>query len=268
MTGEDRTRSTAAVEGPWWGSRSSDWAELWGSLADPAREAVAEATRVSPGTRLLDVGCGSGEFCLLAAARGATVSGLDAAGGMIGISRQRLPDADLRVGALERLPWPDDSFDVVTAFNSLQFAADLDAAFAEAGRVVRPGGLVAVCNWERDEHCEVNTVYDALRVLAPPSEDPPPASRPAVREPGVLEELARRAGLSPRSSGDVEAPLEVPDQAKLERAFRVMHAERIGVTGDAARGTIVGAAAPFRRPDGSYRFENRFRYIVAEARRQ
>ena len=54
---------------------------------------------------MLDVGCGSGEFCGLAAARGAVVSGIDAAEGMIEAARRLVLDGDFRVGAMERLPW-------------------------------------------------------------------------------------------------------------------------------------------------------------------
>ena len=84
------------------------------------------------------MGCGTGELCRLAADRGATVSGIDAAEGMIDRARARLSDADLRVGAIENLPWDDDSFDVVTGFNSFQFAAERLDGFREARRVARP----------------------------------------------------------------------------------------------------------------------------------
>ena len=172
------------------------------------------------------------------------MSGIDAAEGMIDIARRRVPAADLRVGPMERLPWDDGRFDVVTAFNALQFAADFATALAEAARVVHRGGLVAVCNWARPEERELTAVT------------------------GVLEELVRAAGLHPRQGGAVDVPFEVPDQATLERAFLVDAGlfgagEHAGVA--AARRTIVDAAARFRRADGSYRFENRFLYLVAAA---
>jgi 2-polyprenyl-3-methyl-5-hydroxy-6-metoxy-1,4-benzoquinol methylase len=59
---------------------------------------------IEAGASVLDVGCGSGEFCELASARGARVSGSDAAEGLVEIARCRLPEADLRVGPIERLP--------------------------------------------------------------------------------------------------------------------------------------------------------------------
>ena len=251
--------TSAATEGPDWSAKAAGWAELWASLAEPAREAVAEATGIATGMRVLDVGCGSGELCMLAAARGAVVSGIDAADGMIEIARRRLPGADLRVGAMERLPWDDGSFDLVTAFNAFQFAADFAAALAEARRVTRPGGQIAICNWGRLDDRELFVVLGRLRELEPPGPPTPPG--PAIGEPGVLEDLARDAGLAPIRADEVDVPYEVPDEATLARALRADASEH--VSDDALRQVIAEVAAPFRRPDGSYRFENRFRYVIA-----
>jgi SAM-dependent methyltransferase len=230
---------------------------------------VAKATGIDEGTRVLDVGCGSGEFCRLAAARGAVPSGIDAAEGMIEIARRIVPDGDFRVGAMESLPWDDDSFDVVTGFNSFQFAADLVAALADARRVVHPGGRVAICNWGRPADSGLVAIMGSLRGLQPPPlPGPPPPDVPATGEPGVLEELARRAGLDPVVADEVGVPFEASDRETLERALlapggAVPAIEHSGE--EAVRKAIVEAAAPFRRPDGSYRIENRFRYLIAEA---
>lgn len=236
------TESTAATEGPDWGARADAWVEHWVRLAEPARHAVADAAGVGAGVRVLDVGCGTGEFCALAAERGAEVAGIDAAEGMVAIARRRLPGTDLRVGPMEALPWPDDTFDVVTAFNAFQFAATFEGAAAEAARVTRPGGTVAVCNW--GEPGDLAAVYAAL---APdPDDDPSPAAR-----------LEDRVGLPVITAADVDVPYESPDLATLERAIVD------GAGFDAPREAIAAAAAAFRRADGSYRFENRFRYVIA-----
>ena len=250
--------STAGTEGPEWSARAEGWAEQWGGFAAPAREVLAEATGIGPGMRVLDIGCGSGELCALAAERGAEAAGIDAAEGMIDIARRRVPGADLRVGPMEQLPWEDDRFDVATAVNALQFAADFAGALAEAARVVRPGGSVAVCNWGRMEHRELFVVMRALR-------DGPSAASSEIGEPGGLEALARRAGLEPGRAGEIEVPYEAPDRETLEQAFLNDAAfgalQRLGEA--ETRRLIAEAAAPFRRRDGSYRFENRFRYLIA-----
>jgi SAM-dependent methyltransferase len=259
--------STAAVEGPDWSSRAHAWVEHWARLAGPARLAVADAAGIGPGVRVLDVGCGSGELLALAAERGAAaVAGLDAAEGMIELAARRLPGADLRVGAMESLPWPDGAFDVVTAFNAFQFAATFEAALGEAARVARPGGLVAVCNWGRVEDRDLAAVYTALGDLEPPGADGGGPPRPKVGEPGVLESLVRAGGLEPAGAADVDVPYESPDLDTLERAVvdgAGFHAAVEHSGAAAVRAALESAAAPFRRRDGSYRFENRFRYVIA-----
>ena len=212
--------TSAAIHGPRWGKRAAEWAELCAGFSLPAWEAVAAATGIGGGTTLLDVGCGSGEFCRLAAARGASVSGIDAAEGMIEIARRQVPDGDFRVGAMESLPWADNSFDVVTGFNAFQFAADPVSALSEAGRVARPGGQVAICTWGRPEDNELLAIIGSLRELQPP---PPPGSPPpttrALGEPGVLEDVAREAGLDPVRAGEVDVPFEAADEETLARAL-------------------------------------------------
>jgi SAM-dependent methyltransferase len=142
---------TAPVQGRLWSARARDWAEVQeATTVMPLFEAIADSLGVGAGTRVLDVGCGAGRFLRLAADhRGADVAGLDAAAALVAIARERLPGADLREGEMERLPWDDGSFDAVSGINAFQYAARPAAAAAEAARVVRHGGLVAVATWGR-----------------------------------------------------------------------------------------------------------------------
>ena len=260
MSGSKET--TAFAEGAAWGAAASGWVEYWARFAAPAREAVARAVGVDEHVEVLDVGCGSGEFCELAAAKGARVSGIDAAEEMIDFAKRKLPDADLRVGPIENLPWTHDSFDLVTAFNAFQFVADIVTALAEARRVTRSGGHVAICNWGPREEREIDAISAPLLEL----EAPRPGDPPRVDQPGVLEGLAQQAGLRPENAEEVEVPYEFPDRATLLRALLAI-SPVYGVAPDLAepvvRRTVEVDAAPFRRADGSYRFENRFVYLIA-----
>src|SRR3954471_15408593 len=146
-----------------WNEEAAIFDEYWAPLAGPAHAAIADQLELRAGMRVLDVGCGGGGFCALALERGASVSGIDAAPAMIEIARRRAPDADLRVGMMDALPWEDGTFDAVTGFNILQFADDPVIALREWARV---GGALAVCVWGPREECEVNVVESALRDLA------------------------------------------------------------------------------------------------------
>jgi hypothetical protein len=93
-----------------------------------------------------------------------------------------------------------------------------------------------------------------------------PYDPPQIGEPGVLEGLAEQAGLRPEGGADVEVPYRFADRATLERALLAFTpAYSIGAADaeQAVRAAVDGPAERFRRADGSYRFENRFRYVIA-----
>ena len=133
-----------------WGPGARDWSDYNEPMCTPFYEAVMDEAKVGPGTAMLDVGCGGGFAMLLAARRGATVSGIDAAPALLDIVRERVPGASLAIADLEDpLPFDAGEFDVVTAFNSVQYAADPVAALKNMSQVTKPGGLISVVVWGR-----------------------------------------------------------------------------------------------------------------------
>jgi cyclopropane fatty-acyl-phospholipid synthase-like methyltransferase len=90
--------AAALVQRRLWGTDPQAWADLAEAHNRPLFDAVLDAARVGPGTSVLDVGCGAGLTLVLAAERGALVSGLDVSPGLLGVARERLPGADLRCG--------------------------------------------------------------------------------------------------------------------------------------------------------------------------
>ena len=102
------------ADSPWEAGRD-DWAEVmegWNGWGVPVYRQVLQHLEVDRAPTLLDVGCGAGRFCRIAADRGANVSGLDATETFVEIAQERVLRGDFRVGDMEELPWPDDSFDV------------------------------------------------------------------------------------------------------------------------------------------------------------
>src|SRR5690348_16209055 len=97
-TMNDAKLGTAEEHGRLWGAKARDWADFMEGTVRPVFEAVLERTRVAPGTRYLDVGCGSGMAAQIAAERGAEVAGIDAAEAMLSIARSRVPSGDFRQG--------------------------------------------------------------------------------------------------------------------------------------------------------------------------
>jgi SAM-dependent methyltransferase len=255
---------SAPVQGALWGARAHDWAEIQEPTATPLFEAVLDRARVSQAMRVLDVGCGSGVFCALAAERGAQVAGLDAAEPLVAIARQRVPHADLRAGEIEALPFADGSFDLVTGFNAFQYASVPANALREARRV---GRQLVIAVWGDPQACQAAAYLAALKALLPPP--PPGAPGPfALSDVAVLHRLLREAGFAPLHTEDVLCVWQYRD---LETALRGLLSAGPAVraiqhSGEAAvRAATVEALKPFRAPDGSFRLDNAFRYVLAEA---
>ena len=248
-----------------WGLHATDWSAIQEPQCAPAYHAVFDKAVVGSETRLLDAGCGAGMALRLAADLGAAVSGIDASAALLEVARDRLPGVTLEHGDLETLPFEDDAFDVVTGFNSFQYAANPVAALAEARRVTRPGGRVFVMTWGDPAGMEAAALVAALKPLLPPP--PPGAGGPfALSEPGKLEDLAGAAGLSALEVFDVDAPWSYPDLATAQRGLgssgvAAKAAETSGQ--DALDAAHAAALAPFRQPDGSYRINATFRVLMA-----
>ena len=109
---------------------------------------------VRKGDRLLDVACGSGQLALLASKKGAKVTGVDIASNSIEAARGRATaeklDAHFEEGDAEALTFADGSFDVVTSIYGAMFAPRPDRVAAELLRVCRPGGIIAMANWNKE----------------------------------------------------------------------------------------------------------------------
>ena len=261
---------SAVTQGDVWGARARDWAEVmegWNGWGIPLYRQVLERLNVGTRSDLLDVGCGAGRFCRIAADRGARVSGIDATAPLVEIARERTRGGEFRVGGMEDLPWPDNSFEVVTGFNSFFFAADMGRALREARRVARAGGEVAMTVFGRPERCESAPMFAALGQL-PPSESGEQAGGPILHEDGVLESLASEAGLVPREAGYVEVVEEYPDLETLLRGYlahgSVVRAVRSSDEPQVREALSEGARALITAT-GGVRIEDEYRYLIATA---
>lgn len=257
---------SAARWGPLWGARPADWA-LSEDQQLPTYEAALARTGLEPGRQVLDIGCGAGTFLRLVADRGAVPHGLDASEALLAFARDRLPDADLRQGDMEDLPWDKDSFDLVTGFNSFFFANDMVAALREAGRVAKPGAPVVIQVWGAHERCDLEAMKQIARPFFPPRPaDAPPD--PDLSEPGALRALAVEAGLVPQQEFDTIWAFEFPDEETLGRALAAVAGLALVVGSEREaelKAALVDGLARYRRPDGSYHLANEYRYLLARA---
>ncbi|MEN8006335.1 MAG: methyltransferase domain-containing protein [Candidatus Krumholzibacteriota bacterium] len=145
---------------------------------------VADAARVQPGQRVLDVACGTGVLAREVASRVGSngfTAGLDPAPGMLAVAKQLAPSVEWKEGTAELLPFEDRSFDAVVSQFGLMFFPDRPQAIAEMLRVMVPGGRLAVAVFDSLENIPAYAAEVELfeRFAGPQAAD-------ALRAPFVL----------------------------------------------------------------------------------
>lgn len=256
---------TAEAHGRLWGAKARDWAELQEPQVSPIYDISFKKAGLGEGIAYLDVGCGSGMAAQVAASRGARVSGIDASDSLLSIARERTPAGEFATGDIELLPYLNQTFDVVTGFNSIQFAGNPAVALAEARRVTRPGGSIVIATWGNPDGMQAASLLAALKPLLP---TPPPAAPGpfALSKVDALKAFATSAGLTPVEVFDVDAPFSYADEKTAIRA--------LGSSGVAVLATEISSEAavdaahrdainPFRQADGSYLIKASFRCLLA-----
>lgn len=264
MSANNKPR-TAEMNGQLWGARAQAWAEIQEGSARPVYESVLERTHVQSGTRYLDIGCGSGMAAQIAASRGADVSGVDAADQLLAIARSRVPAGDFRQGELEELPFDDQGFDIVTGFNSFQYAGNPVLALREAKRVTAPDGSVVIMTWGDPDGMEAASLVAAMKPLMPPP--PPGAPGPfALSDESALRQFATEAGLEPVEVFDVASPFIYADEATALRGLNssgVAARAMENTSEEAVTEAHANAISPYRQPDGSFCIDATFRCLLA-----
>ena len=118
---------------------------------------------VGESSQVVEVGCGTGhwiETLQTQAARRRRLAGVEPSAGMIARARTTAPDAQLVRARAEALPWQDEAFDRVYCVNALHHFSDRARFFAEARRILKPGGALLTIG--KDPHAERDSwwVYD------------------------------------------------------------------------------------------------------------
>jgi len=235
----------------------------------PLVERVLDRAGVGRGTLLLDLGCGAGRLCRLAADRGAQVTGIDQDARQIQQAVTLVPEGTFDVGDILALPYPAARFDAVTCIQSIMHVTNPLTALREASRVARPAAPVVITVWGKEENCDIRAFGQALSGLLPRAVGQGPALRPPpLSADGRLERLARLAGLAVMEVGEVTCPFWYPDEHALlrgllesalgRRALRVVSAATV-------RRAVLEGLAGYRTSTGGYQLDNTFRYLIGSA---
>lgn len=94
------------------------------------------------GKNLLDVGCGAGVHIEQYLKKGAKCSGIDISKTLIDLARERCPEAEFKVGTMTKLPYKNNSFDIVTISLALHYVEDTRKVFREVNRILKKNGLI------------------------------------------------------------------------------------------------------------------------------
>ncbi|MER5789337.1 SAM-dependent methyltransferase [Streptomyces sp. NPDC001980] len=265
------------------GARARDWSEIQERMLVPLYETVHERLEVGPATRLLGLRCGSGLALLMAATRGAAVTGVDSSPERLALARERLlPDPALGARARGRAArivegTPRDAADaqapaynLITVFDPIGCLAGdaerLGDLMAEAIPLAEHGAAVVLAGWGPPERCATSSVLRVAAKLADPLRSAG-SWRPARRDD--LEEVAQRAGLRIDGSGRVSCAFGYADADSAVRGLLSTGLFDAGIA--AADEEQVGkelaeALHPHQRADGTVWMPNVFRYLIARVR--
>ncbi|WP_394429961.1 class I SAM-dependent methyltransferase [Streptomyces sp. SGAir0957] len=262
-------------------ARARDWSEIQERMLVPVYEAVYERLEVGSGTRLLGLDCGTGLALLMAASRGAAVTGVEPAEPeRLALARERLlPAAGEGPGsrALRLTDGGEDGisvaepgeppYNLVTAFQPIGRTAGDSAGLSSLLERITPlterRAAVVLVGWGPPERCASSAV---LRVATKLS-DPLCGTgtwRPALRDD--LEEVAQRAGLRPDGSGRVACPFGYADAESAVRGLLSTGLFDAAVSAtDLAQvdKEVTEALQPYVRKDGTVWMPNVFRYLIA-----
>lgn len=147
-----------------------------GAQITQAGDALCESAGIVPGSRVLDIACGSGNTALSAARRNAVVDGIDIVEALIERAKVRAQaegfDITFQTGDALALPYADQTFDAVVSTFGIMFAPDQERAADEALRVCKPGGTLAFASWVPESM--PGAMFALAGKYSPPRQGAPP----------------------------------------------------------------------------------------------
>nr|WP_189133823.1 methyltransferase domain-containing protein [Wenjunlia tyrosinilytica] len=257
----------------------------------PLYDAVYQRLDVGPDSRVLGLGCGSGLALLMAAARGASVTGVEDEPERLALARERLLPAEAAPGGtIPRLSprtrsrmsavaalvpsvpsrplgrAPCDPYNVITVFDDLCTLAEPERLLSAAARLAERGSPVVLAGWGPPERCRTGQVLRLAARLAEPTQGYAACDPFRLSGPDDLEDIAVRAGLRPDGSGRVACPFAYPDMDSAVRGLcstGLFDAAVEATDPTQVEKELTEALHCFRLSDGSIRMDNVFRYVIA-----
>lgn len=129
-------------------------------------EVKADLNMLPAGSRVLDLGCGTGHLSKFISDKGYEVTGLDPSEGMLGFARENFPDIIFIEGVSVKLPFEDASFDYVVSIEVLRYLnqRDVEQTYAEIYRILKPGGFFHITHVNRYSTDLYYLYYNLLKI--------------------------------------------------------------------------------------------------------
>jgi SAM-dependent methyltransferase len=241
----------------WNGPEGQHWAtreERFDGMLAPFIEPVLDAARVAAGDRVLDVGCGNGALSRAAAARGATVTGVDISGPMLERARAHAAaegvDVEFVQADAQAHPFAG-GHDVVISRYGVMFFGDPVAAFTNLARALEPGGRLAFVCWQEMPANEWVSVpaFAMLPIVGPPDVPPPDAPGPfAFADPDRVTGILAAAGFADAACESIGPELLLGGHLGLDETIGFLAEGGMGkrFLGDADEVTTARALAAAR----------------------
>ena len=179
---------------------------------------LIELVGITASTRILEVGCGTGNYvAAIAAATPARCSGLEPSAGMLDVARQKTETVSWFHGSAESLPFPDGSFDLVYSVDVIHHVQDRQAFFREAFRILAGGGRFVTATDSEE----------TIRKRVPLSHYFPDTIEPEFRrypKQGEIPRILSSSDFRQISEEVIEFDYALADSAPFERkAFSCLH---------------------------------------------
>ena len=218
------------------------------------------AVGAGPGRQLLDIGCGPGDLAAAAAVAGADAAGIDVAPSMVRRAALANPTIPFRLGSFEAIPGRDAEFDALAGNFVINHVGRAELALAEAMRVLRPGGRLALSAWDAPRRNRVLGLFtDAVAAVDPPAPEGVPAGPTNFRSDDELCGLLagdgfESVGLQRLMFETPVADLDTLWSGVLDSAVRIPPSITRQPTEVQARirAAFDALAEVHRRPDGTF----------------
>ena len=242
-----------------WEARASSY-QFLRPLTGRAIGTLLAAVGAGPGKQLLDIGCGPGDLAAAAAALGADAAGIDVAPSMVRRAALANPSIPFRLGSFEAIPGGDAAFDALAGNFVFNHVGRPELALAEAMRVLRPGGMLALSAWDAPRRNRVLGLFaDAVVAADAPAPDGVPEGPTNFRSDDELRALFDTAGFEAVGLQRLMFETPVPNldalwSGVLDSAVRIPPAimRQPADVQERIRSAFDELAAVHRRPDGSF----------------